>query len=99
MCRTHSVRITNTSARDSPRQRRIKDTKKALTSTVGKEDISPATVIRNRTTIASLKEEIIQEQDNLKEEHQGKHSELSRNSTTLSPASLSIKSHPEAQSR
>jgi hypothetical protein len=95
MHRTHSVRITNTSTRDSPRLRSIEVVKKAFASTVGKEDISPATAIRRRITIASLEEEITQEQDASKEEHQGEHSEPSRSLTTLSPASPPIESHPE----
>jgi hypothetical protein len=45
---------------------------------MGKEDILPAAVIRKRTMIVSLEEETIQEQNALKEEYQGKHSELSR---------------------
>jgi hypothetical protein len=59
MYRTHSIRITNTSIRESPRQRRIEDTRKVFASTMGKDDILPATVIRKRITIASLKEGII----------------------------------------
>jgi hypothetical protein len=94
--KTHSVRITNTSTRDSPRQRTIEDAKKALTSKVGKEDILPATIIRKRITIASLEEEIIQEQDSSKVEPQGDHSELSRSLSTLSPTSFPIKLHPQA---
>jgi hypothetical protein len=73
MCRTHGVRITNTNIRDFHRQRRIDDARKAFTSTVRKGNIWPATVIRKRTTIVSLEEGIIQEQDALKEEHQGEH--------------------------
>jgi hypothetical protein len=46
MYRTHSIRITNTSTRTSPRQRRIEDVKKAFASSVGKKDISPVTVIK-----------------------------------------------------
>jgi hypothetical protein len=56
-----SITITNSSTRDSPRQRRIDDVKKAFTSSIGKEDILLATVTRKRITIASLEEEIIQE--------------------------------------
>jgi hypothetical protein len=96
MHRTHSIRTTNTSTRDSPRQRRIEDAKNAFTSTVGKEDILQATVIRNRITIASLEEEIIQEQNTSKQEYQGEHSELSRSLTTLSPAFRPIESYSEA---
>jgi hypothetical protein len=99
MHRTHSIRITNTSTRDSLRQRRIEDVRNAFASTMGKEDILPATVIRKRTTIASLEEAIIQEQNTLKEGHQGEDSEWSRSSISLSPASPPIESHPEAQSR
>jgi signal transduction histidine kinase len=69
MYTTHSIRITNTSTRDSPRQRRIEDTRRAFASTVGKEDILPATAIRKRITIASLEEGTIQDQDAMKEEH------------------------------
>jgi hypothetical protein len=58
---THSVRITNTSTRDFPRQRRIEDAMKAFASIVGKEDILPATVIRKRIIIASLEQGTIQE--------------------------------------
>jgi hypothetical protein len=36
----------NISTRDSPRQRRIEGLRKAFATTVGKENIRPATVIR-----------------------------------------------------
>jgi hypothetical protein len=69
MHRTHSIRIINTSIRGSPRQRRIEDTKKAFACTVGKEDVSSATVIRKRIVIVSLEKKTIQEQNTLTEEH------------------------------
>jgi hypothetical protein len=61
MHKIYSVRITNTSTRDFPRQKQISNPKKAFASIVGKEDILPATAIRKRTIIASLEEEIIRE--------------------------------------
>jgi hypothetical protein len=66
---------------------------------VGKEDISTATVIRQRTIIGSLKEEIIQEQDTSKEEYSGEHSELSRSLTTLLLVFPPIKPHLEEQNK
>jgi hypothetical protein len=98
MYTTHYVRITNNSARNCHRLRRTEDEGKAFICTVGKEDTSPATAIRQRTTIVSSGEEITQEQDALKEELQGEHSEPSRSWTTLLLVSPPIESHPEAQS-
>jgi hypothetical protein len=77
----------------------MEDTKKVFAFTLGKENILPATVIRKRTTIASLEERIIQEQDALKEEQQGQHSEPSRSSTTLLLVFSPIESHLAVQSR
>jgi hypothetical protein len=99
MYRTHSIRTTNTSTRDSPRQRRIDDARKTFTSTVGKTDILPATVFRKGIIIVSLKEGIIQEQDTLKEVHQGEHLEPSKSLTTPSPASFPIELQLEAQNK
>jgi hypothetical protein len=59
MQRTLSVRTTNISTRDFPKQRRIKDVRKAFVSTVGKGDTSPATAIRKRIIIVSSEEETI----------------------------------------
>jgi hypothetical protein len=61
MHRTHSVRITNTYTRDVFRQRRKETIRKAFASTMGRENILPATAIRKGTTIASLEEGINQE--------------------------------------
>jgi hypothetical protein len=78
MHRTHHVRITNNSTRNYHRLRRTKDKEKAFICTVGKEDTSPVTTIRKRTTIVSLGEEITQVPNTLKEEPQGEHSKPSR---------------------
>jgi hypothetical protein len=93
MYRTNSIRITNTNTGDPLQLRRIEDEGKAIASTVGKEDILPATVIRKRAIIVSLKEGIIQEQDTSKAEHQGEHSQLSRSLTMPLPASPLFESH------
>jgi hypothetical protein len=99
MYRIYSIRITNTNTRDTPRHRRIKDVKKAFAFTVGKGDISPATVIKKRTIIASLKEGTIQEQHTSKEEYQKEYSELNRSLTTPLPVFPPIKSHLEVQNK
>jgi hypothetical protein len=99
MHRTHYIRITNNSTRNYHRLRRTEDEGNAFVCTMGKEDTSLATAIRKRTTISSLGEEISQEQDTVKEELQGEHSESSRSWTTLSPVSPPIESHPEVQSK
>jgi hypothetical protein len=96
---THSIKTTNTSTIDCPRSRRIEDARKALAFTIGKKDILPVTAIRKRTIIVSLEEGTIQEQDVLKEVHQGEHSEPSRSFTTLLLVSPLIESHLETQSK
>jgi hypothetical protein len=82
MHRTHHVRITNNSTRKCYRLRRTEYEEKDFVCNVGKEDTSPATAIRKRTTIVSWGEDITQKQDTLKEELQGKYSEPSRSWTT-----------------
>jgi hypothetical protein len=77
----------------------IKNKRTAFTSTIGKEDYLPATAIRERTTIVSLIEETIHEPDTSKDDHQGEHSELSRNLRTLSLVFPPIKSHLEVQNK
>jgi hypothetical protein len=99
MYRTYHVRITNNSTRNYYRLRRKEDEGKVFVCTVGKEDTSPATAIRKRTTIVSLGEEITQEQHVLKEALQGEHSESSRSWTTLLLVSPPIESHLEVQSK
>jgi hypothetical protein len=71
--------------------------KKSFANRMGKQDILPATVIRKRMTIISLKEEIMQDQDALKEEDQGEHVELSLSLITPLPGSPPIESHLQAK--
>jgi hypothetical protein len=97
--RTYSVRITNNSTRNGHRLRRTEDEGKAFVFTVPKEDTSPVTAIRKRTTIISLGEEITQEQDTVKEELQEQHSEPRGSSTTPSLVFSPLESHPEALSK
>jgi uncharacterized membrane protein len=75
--RTHHVRITKTT-KNCHRLRRTQEEGEAFVCTVGKEDTLPATAIRKGTTRLNFEKEITQEQDALKEELQGEHSELSR---------------------
>jgi hypothetical protein len=59
----------NISTRDSPKQRRIEDTKKAIVSTMEMENTLQVSAIRKGTIIVSLEEGTIQEQDILNEAH------------------------------
>jgi hypothetical protein len=60
MFRTYSIRRTSSSTRDSLKQRKTEDARKAFACTVGKGDTLSITAIRRRITIASLKEELIE---------------------------------------
>jgi hypothetical protein len=71
--KTYNIRTTNISTSDSPRERRIKDIRKAFVSTMGKENTSPATAFRKQTIIVTLEKETISEQDASKEAHSGEH--------------------------
>jgi hypothetical protein len=59
MYRTYSIRTIHNRTRDFPRQRRTEEVRKAFAFLVRKENILPATAIRKRTFIVSLKERTV----------------------------------------